>query len=299
MPMTLGSSSPAPPPEGPDARLAELVRRRAETVERLVPAVLVGDDADDVHDLRVATRRLQQALESYFTRPFPARVRSARRRLRKLRRALGEWRNADVLLAIVGRRKRRARGARRRDALGIVEAHLVAARRREIRRARRRILHMDAIEIARDVERALDEVSAEVGGEVEQRLIEVAGGAHEAFASALARAESSRSTEDVHALRIAGKRLRYRLELAAELGDEAASASLAGLKKIQTHLGDWHDRQVLHAAIATAFARPALFLEAPDAIRAGLAEIAADRPRDAGDLDDVFALARAPRSPEA
>jgi CHAD domain-containing protein len=297
--MTLDSSSLAPPPEGSDARLADLVRRRSETVERLVPTVLVGDDADDVHDLRVATRRLQQALEAFFVRPFPARVRSARRRLRKLRRALGEWRNADVLLAIVGRRKRRSRGAGRREALALVEAHLVAARRREIRRSRRKILHMDAIEIARDVERALDEAPAETGGEIGRRLVDVAESASEAFVAALARAEASRSTADVHALRIAGKRLRYRLELAIELGDEASTAKLSRLKKIQDHLGDWHDRQVLHAAIAAALARPALFLDAADAIRAGLAEVAADRPRDAADLDQVFALAKVPPAPEA
>ena len=47
--------------------LIDLVRRRLVGVEKLVPAVLVGDDPDDVHDLRVATRRLQQSLVVLFT----------------------------------------------------------------------------------------------------------------------------------------------------------------------------------------------------------------------------------------
>lgn len=157
---------------------------------------------------------------------------------------------------------------------------------------------MDAIEIARDVERTLGERSAEAADDAARRLGGVVEAARDAFVAALARAEASRSTEDVHALRIAGKRLRYRLELAVELGDESSGAALSWLKRIQEHLGDWHDRQVLHAAVAGALARPGLLLDAPDAIRAGLAEIAADRPRDAGDLEHVFTLAKSPPSPD-
>src|SRR5688572_21869623 len=57
-----------------------------------------GEDIEDVHDMRVATRRMRSALrlfESYFK---PKWVDAYSRRLRKIARALGVVRDLDVLI---------------------------------------------------------------------------------------------------------------------------------------------------------------------------------------------------------
>ena len=46
-------------------------------------------------------------------------------------------------------------------------------------------------------------------------------------------------------MRISGKRLRYRFEVLAELGDGAAKSHEKSLKALQDELGRWHDRHVL------------------------------------------------------
>ena len=268
--------------------LIDLVRRRLIGVEKLVPAVLVGDDPDDVHDLRVATRRLQQSLVVLFAEPRPQRLRAIRRRVRRLRRALGEWRNCDVLLEIVDRRKRRARSEPRRRLFALLDTDLAARRQREIRRARRSILRLEMAklgdEITQLVEQTLPDSLARPAASLEASIHE----GWDEWRTSLGRAADTRTAEDVHALRISGKRLRYRIELAVELGGDTWKPSLAWLKQLQERLGEWQDRQVLYVAMARALSRPTVFLESSSAVRLALAEIEADRRRDAEDLRALF-----------
>src|SRR6185437_7647067 len=51
--------------------------------------------------------------------------------------------------------------------------------------------------------------------------------------------------EDPHQLRIAGKSLRYTLELAKAQGHKLPATILKGFKKMQEALGNWHDAVVL------------------------------------------------------
>jgi CHAD domain-containing protein len=56
--------------------------------------------------------------------------------------------------------------------------------------------------------------------------------------------------ERLHAVRIAAKKLRYGLELAADSGIQEAAASLRTLKRAQEMLGKLHDLQVLQTSVA-------------------------------------------------
>ena len=87
-------------------------------------------------------------------------------------------------------------------------------------------------------------------------------------------AESARDVAHVHALRIATKRLRYRTELAAEVGMEPARRALKRMEEIQEAIGRWHDRQVLRDVSATAGARRR-------------------RRRDVAEMDDLLRFVRA------
>ncbi|MGH9784843.1 MAG: CHAD domain-containing protein, partial [Terriglobia bacterium] len=60
----------------------------------------------------------------------------------------------------------------------------------------------------------------------------------------------------LHGVRIASKRLRYLMEVVAELEVEGSGAALGWLKRLQQHLGDWHDLEVMEQAMAEAVARP-------------------------------------------
>ena len=70
-----------------------LLRKRVKKFVALVPAVLTAKDPEVVHDARVAGRRLQQAVSAFFPKPRSGKARQLRRTARRVRRALGDWRD--------------------------------------------------------------------------------------------------------------------------------------------------------------------------------------------------------------
>src|SRR5215472_3835728 len=125
--------SAVPTPNGADGGAAKLVavERPETTVSRqglklqalalhqldrfmsLEPKVLRGEDPEAIHDMRVASRRLQQFLDLIYPPPAARQVRRLRRRIQRCRRALGEVRNCDVLLQSVGKALASKRNSRR------------------------------------------------------------------------------------------------------------------------------------------------------------------------------------------
>jgi CHAD domain-containing protein len=89
-------------PVAPDDTMPEAGRKilLEEFVEMLdhEAGSRLGDDIEEVHDMRVATRRMRSAfrlLEAYYK---PKTVRAHSRRLRRVARALGAVRDLDVLI---------------------------------------------------------------------------------------------------------------------------------------------------------------------------------------------------------
>lgn len=82
--------------EGFAAAAARIVRVRAAEVFSRSEGVLDLDDAEPLHDMRVATRRLRAALEICAPCFPPKRHRKALKRVERLADALGERRDRDV-----------------------------------------------------------------------------------------------------------------------------------------------------------------------------------------------------------
>src|SRR5262249_11482387 len=158
--------------------------------------------------------------------------------LRNIRRDLGGWRNCDVVLSIVGKNKRRAHNDRRRSAWQLVETYVEKERRREIKRARRRIDGLDIGGLADKWEGLLDGEKRDPAAL--QTSLDTAAGK---WQSPLADAERRRSVHGLHEFRIATTDLRYRLELVREL-ERDDPPMLAALKSLQRVLGKWHDREI-------------------------------------------------------
>jgi CHAD domain-containing protein len=92
-------------------------------------------------------------------------------------------------------------------------------------------------------------------------------------------AAENRSIDNLHAWRIATKRLRYRAELLADSGNPVSKPLVKDLKEIQTALGDWHDRCVLMDCAGEFLARPDFLVQHPDLGGALLADMEKERQR--------------------
>ena len=82
-------------------RLASVAKKRLVRFVTLYPKALVSDKTTVVHNIRVASRRLQQVLQLLLSKAKSSRNKKLLRTLRKVRRAFGPCRNLDVNLVLV------------------------------------------------------------------------------------------------------------------------------------------------------------------------------------------------------
>lgn len=267
-----------------------VLRERLERFFSLAPQVLVTEDPETIHDVRVWSRRSKEGLDACFPKPRPKSVRALRRTLRRVRRTLGDWRNCDVGLELAVRKQDQPETLG--QAWGFVLDYLRENRANQVDRARRKLVKYDLAELAIKVKRLLsrlpdddaaDALLVRVQASLDSIQVE--------WRAMLLQAQKTREVSDIHAFRVATKRLRYRAELLRDLGDDDERPLIDGLKKLQEGLGRWHDRQVLHRMMAQSLARPDFLLREPEAARLLLAEMEKDRYTQAHAVDEIFRLA--------
>jgi triphosphatase len=210
------------------------------------PGSRLGIDIEYVHDMRVASRRLRMALTVFADAvPDEARNRFADD-LRFVGRALGQVRDLDVGLERVTAMVADA-GAEERAALSVFADDLA------IRRARRRV---DLVEVL-DSERyaglraaAREWISAGApapgstaagGVPAFYAATRLVGEAERVVQGAYEEAEREMTPESLHALRLAGKRLRYTIEFLAPVLGDAAGVRAKRIARFQDFLGAHQD----------------------------------------------------------
>ena len=213
-----------------------------DDLRKLIPRALDEFDADAIHDARVATRRLRAALD-LLEPAVPGKLLSAlNRTLRRLRRTLGDLRDIDVMLNLL---EPLTRHPRQGIAAGWAHSCLLDRRNAERRKAgskRKRspgalVARLDAWEPLREQIVAL--------GEVSENLMVASLAAQWNHFVGLTRPAELFRPQDPHALRIAGKLLRYTFEMLRCTRDKPPAAVIRTFKRMQDALGDWHDHVVL------------------------------------------------------
>lgn len=120
--------------------------------------------------MRVWSRRLQQAVGALFPKPRSGKVRRLRRTPRRIRRALGEWRNCDVLLEMVAKQQRRSRSEAKRRGWELVRGYLLQKRSKEVARAEKKMLRVDLGDYTALAQRLLDQPPEESPEVLMERL---------------------------------------------------------------------------------------------------------------------------------
>lgn len=220
-----------------------LLRQRLVLLLRAMPAVQQGD-VTSVHQARVASRRLRSALPVLGVRADVDALDRARRRVRRITRALGPVRELDVALSLLAELE--TRKAVSDKVIGLVRQAVTAERN-----ARRREM--------------LDEITPSRLDKLRKQLVEVAvpdrtprlplSGVEEAAKQAAIRAVGLRTaieraggiylSDRLHRVRIAAKKLRYALEIQRELTRSRSTVRLNRLKVQQDLLGRMHDLEML------------------------------------------------------
>ena len=228
-----------------------MLRHEAGTID--------GNDSEELHDMRVAVRRLRAAVQLF--RPYLPKKRAAflRKELRHLGRALGPARDYDVMLANLERYRGELstktsdsleplaqRWQKKRDqAHGAMCEYLASQRYRVLKLRIETFLDPDrppagrsdangAATVAQSIPRE-PLVCAEAPGLLASRYEKVI-----AYGPTL----QGSSIERLHELRIDCKRLRYALEFLREALCAKADDAIDDLKQAQDHLGEMNDAYV-------------------------------------------------------
>ncbi len=220
-----------------------LLRQRLVTLLSAMPAAQAGDESS-VHQARVASRRLREALPLLGVAADASALGQAQKRVRRITQALGPVRELDVCLQLLAEFEGKS-----------------AAPPRAVARVR------EAITAERDKRRRemLDAITPSHLDKLRRKLVQVAApgvpglvpadGAAEALSQAGERAVRLRAAieraggiylpDRLHRVRIAAKKLRYALEIHRELMRSRSAARLNRLKAQQDLLGRIHDLEVL------------------------------------------------------
>ena len=221
-----------------------LIRQRLAALSRTLPGARKGD-VHSVHQARVATRRIREAL------PLIARGRSGKslvKSVRRLTRALGPVRELDV--ALLNLDQMRTSGDVPEAAIARLRQLVTEERQRVGAEMLRRIQQYNLPKLQKKAVEAARRGPATRGPRDSGRAVA-------AMARAARRADGLRAAIDnaagiylpdrLHQVRIAVKKLRYALEIARDLSGSRATARIRTLKRVQELLGRMHDLEMLIA----------------------------------------------------
>jgi triphosphatase len=247
----------------PDSSMGELayavLRRQLSVLRDTEPGTRLGEDPEELHDMRVATRRLRAALD-LFVDILPVRARIYRDELGWMASALGAVRDLDVQQEGLGEMAAAAAdwgtliGAGANDPLADLSSLL--GRERETARAamlaaldsarRERLIHGLTVLVQQGpLRRSLASRQPAVIA-----VPDLVVARHHVVVKAARRAKKSGAATDFHRLRKRCKQLRYSLEFSREIYGERTARYTRQLTRLQDQLGLMQDAEVGGARLA-------------------------------------------------
>ncbi len=181
---------------------------------------------DEVHDVRVSIRRLDQGLKIFRDQLPSKRVRALRKRLKATLKLAGEVRDRDIALSLIEELKL--------DLDAGIPAHLESERNAASVRFVKALQW--ALGLKLDTTESLDpgmlpELAARILPKLAKRFIEQGAGL----------AKRPKSKRRLHSLRVSAKRMRYSLEAFTVCYGPSMEKRIAKIRKIQNALGDIQD----------------------------------------------------------
>lgn len=255
----LGSTEIAPTSTMGEVAFAVL-RRQLAVVRAKEPGTRLGEDPEELHDMRVATRRLRAAL-SLFGGVLPVRAQAFREELGWLARLLGAVRDLDVQL--LGLAEVATSGVTEGESGPQVHghdplAHLVALLERERETARADMLSgLDSVRwdrLAKGLTAMAQQGPARRSLATREPAViglpDLVVKRHDKVVKAARRAKRSGVASDFHALRIRCKRLRYALEFSSDVYGGRTARFVRQVAALQDELGAMQDAEVASLQLA-------------------------------------------------
>src|SRR6516164_10550408 len=239
--------------------LAELRRLLAAWREH-EPGARLGEDPEELHQLRVTARRIDATL-GLFKRQLPAALVRARKSTKVILRSLGAARDLDVQLSELAHYCAHLSDEERAAAeplRALLESERTRARARMVR-------SLDAEPTRRWLETLAQATSAEHGGAngADRAMVVMPDRVRRRFRKlrkSVRKLRPKSAMEDYHLVRRRAKQLRYATECGAVMFGKTADDMLKALRRLQDKLGANQDACMAQNRLATIAADPASVL---------------------------------------
>ncbi len=250
---TTESPSLASAAESPSAQQLALTQLRQHLADwmRHEPGARAGSDPEELHQLRVAVRRIEATL-GLFKHQLPSGLVNARKTAKGVLRALGAARDLDVQLMELRQYCKRL-PALERSAAAPLEARLETERAR----ARTLMLGMLDSEATRHWLEVLNLASADFASPAPPQAPRAATVMPERVRArfrklrkAVRQLDAHSSMDAYHLVRRRAKQLRYSIECGASLFGKPAESMLRALRRLQDVLGAQQDAHMSKSRLA-------------------------------------------------
>jgi triphosphatase len=216
------------------------------------PGTRLGEDPEELHDMRVPTRRMRAAMK-VFEGALPEQARWLREELRWVAQALGEVRDLDVQIERLQAWKREAD----EEVSRFLDRILSVTHKRRAEARKNMLETLDSVQYERLLSSFAEmlrlgpaaELARTNGKDQADEPVTAAAPAlisdrHRKWRKAAKRLDETSSPEAFHDVRKKGKRLRYTLEFFSEVYGKPVQKLVKPLKALQDDLGDHQDAVV-------------------------------------------------------
>ena len=229
---------------------ARYMRTQVEVLQGEIQGALVGEDIEHVHQMRVASRRMRNGLTLFQDCLAKKTAKAWRDEIRKITKALGNARDLDIQINLLNRCY--AQGLEDRIKPGYNRLLLRLKQQRTLAqdKVNRTLGSLQEGEILDRMEKQLKAVTA--GSEhvylytpsLYQQAFKAISSNLEEFLSYEGYIHDPENIEELHAMRIAGKHLRYTMEIFAPIYGNTLDPHIHAMKGVQDLLGEIHDNDV-------------------------------------------------------
>src|SRR5215217_7073265 len=242
----------------PSMRLGEVafavLRTQFAEMQNHEPGTRLGEDPEELHDMRVPTRRMRAAMK-VFEEALPERVGWLREELRWVAHALGDVRDLDVQIERFQAWKEEAN----EEVSGFLDRILSITHKRRAEARKNMLEALDSSRyerlessfaemLRRGPAAALELAQTDGHDQVWEPVTAAApaliSGRYRKWRKAAKRLDETSSPEAFHDVRKKGKRLRYTLEFLSEVYGKPVHNLVKPLKALQDYLGDHQDAVV-------------------------------------------------------
>jgi CHAD domain-containing protein len=229
---------------------SQCILEQLQAIENEIDGALQGQDIEHVHRMRVASRRLRNTLDLFKDCLPPKKAKKWRDTIRRITHALGNARDTDVQIVLINNLYENDLDARYKPGYRRLLLRLKQRRvkyQAKIKKVFKKLSKKESLPKMKAYFKAYAEKSQNTylyTPALYQKAFDAVSSRLDVFLDLQAHLETPENAKKLHALRIAGKNLRYTLEIFAPLYQDALTPTIDIMKQIQDSLGEIHDDDV-------------------------------------------------------